>query len=151
MFCTVRWAKGLYPSGRGSGALALALALALAVNATRCPDRHADGGESSWLTCTCPRNRPMLTGHFLCDQEDASQPAFATRVLGSAQVLDDGTPQANGTLAGIRALTGFPDGTGAEWRQTAPVAFEQEPLRAHPALDAERGGFYYPDSDRNLQ
>ncbi|WP_405762625.1 MULTISPECIES: TIGR02679 domain-containing protein [unclassified Streptomyces] len=93
----------------------------------------------------------MLTGHFLCDQEDASQPAFAARVLGSAHVLDDGTPQANVTLAGIRALTGFPDGTGAEWRQTAPVAFEQEPLRAHPALDAERGGFYYPDSDRNLQ
>ncbi|MER5758492.1 TIGR02679 family protein [Streptomyces sp. NPDC002082] len=48
-----------------------------------------------------------------------SLPAFAARVLGSAHALDDGTPQATVTLAGIRALTGFPDGTGAEWRREA--------------------------------
>ena len=48
-----------------------------------------------------------------------SLPAFAARVLGSAHALDDGTPPATVTLAGIRALTGFPDGTGAEWRREA--------------------------------
>ncbi|MFB6613171.1 TIGR02679 family protein [Streptomyces sp. NPDC056367] len=48
-----------------------------------------------------------------------SLPAFAARVLGAAHALDDGTPQATVTLAGIRALTGFPDGTGAEWRREA--------------------------------
>ncbi|MFE2304831.1 TIGR02679 family protein [Streptomyces sp. NPDC059411] len=48
-----------------------------------------------------------------------SLPAFAARVLGSAHALDDGTPQATVTLAAIRALTGFPDGTGAEWRREA--------------------------------
>ncbi|MCP3818500.1 TIGR02679 family protein [Streptomyces sp. A3M-1-3] len=49
----------------------------------------------------------------------ASLPAFAARVLGSAHALDDGTPSATVTLSGIRALTGFPDGTGAEWRREA--------------------------------
>ncbi|MBZ4319791.1 TIGR02679 family protein [Streptomyces huiliensis] len=48
-----------------------------------------------------------------------SLPAFAARVLGSAHALDDGTPLATLTLAGARALTGFPDGTGAEWRRDA--------------------------------
>ncbi|MDF9816163.1 TIGR02679 family protein [Streptomyces sp. SPB162] len=45
--------------------------------------------------------------------------AFAARALGSAHALDDGTPLATLTLAGIRALTGFPDGSGAEWRREA--------------------------------
>ncbi|MEU3205174.1 TIGR02679 family protein [Streptomyces cyaneofuscatus] len=45
--------------------------------------------------------------------------AFAARVLGSAHALDDGTPQATLTLSGIRALTGFADGSGAEWRRDA--------------------------------
>ncbi|MFJ7266373.1 TIGR02679 family protein [Streptomyces sp. NPDC099050] len=45
--------------------------------------------------------------------------AFAARILGSAHALDDGTPQATVTLGGIRALTGFPEGTGAEWRREA--------------------------------
>ncbi|MGI5340562.1 TIGR02679 family protein [Streptomyces sp. CA-181903] len=48
-----------------------------------------------------------------------SLPAFAARVLGSAHALDDGTPLATLTLSGIRALTGHPDGSGAEWRRGA--------------------------------
>lgn len=45
--------------------------------------------------------------------------AFAARILGSAHALDDDTPQATLTLSGIRALTGFADGSGAEWRRNA--------------------------------
>ncbi|MFF7851068.1 TIGR02679 family protein [Streptomyces sp. NPDC007910] len=48
-----------------------------------------------------------------------SLPAFAAQRLGSAHALDDGTPLATLTLSGIRALTGFPDGAGAEWRREA--------------------------------
>lgn len=48
-----------------------------------------------------------------------SLPAFSARVLGGAHALDDGAPLATFTLAGIRALTGFSDGTGAEWRREA--------------------------------
>ncbi|MFJ8940268.1 TIGR02679 family protein [Streptomyces sp. NPDC102365] len=46
-------------------------------------------------------------------------PVFATRALGRAHALDDGTPHATLVLSGIRALTGCPDGTGAEWRRAA--------------------------------
>ncbi|MFD5569097.1 TIGR02679 family protein [Streptomyces cadmiisoli] len=45
--------------------------------------------------------------------------AFAARVLGSAHALDDGAPEATLTLSGIRTLTGFADGSGAEWRRDA--------------------------------
>ncbi|MFF8563466.1 TIGR02679 family protein [Streptomyces albidoflavus] len=45
--------------------------------------------------------------------------AFAARVLGSAHALDDGTPEGTLTLSGARALTGFPDGSGTEWRRDA--------------------------------
>ncbi|MER6096688.1 TIGR02679 family protein [Streptomyces sp. NPDC001728] len=48
-----------------------------------------------------------------------SLPAFAARVLGSAHALDDGTPLATLTLSGARALTGFHDGQGTEWRREA--------------------------------
>ncbi|MCX4825173.1 TIGR02679 family protein [Streptomyces sp. NBC_01142] len=48
-----------------------------------------------------------------------SLPAFAARLLGGAHALDAGTPLATLTLSGIRALTGFPDGSGAEWRREA--------------------------------
>lgn len=48
-----------------------------------------------------------------------SRAAFAARVLGSAHALDDGTPQATLTLSGILALTGFADGSGAQWRRDA--------------------------------
>ncbi|MEV6670627.1 TIGR02679 family protein [Streptomyces sp. NPDC051162] len=48
-----------------------------------------------------------------------SLPAFAARVLGSPHALDDGKPLATLTLSGIRALTGFPDGSGTEWRREA--------------------------------
>ncbi|MFJ1992769.1 TIGR02679 family protein [Streptomyces asiaticus] len=48
-----------------------------------------------------------------------SLPAFAARALGDAHGLDDGTPLATLVHSGIRALTGFPDGTGAEWRREA--------------------------------
>ncbi|WP_127355861.1 TIGR02679 family protein [Actinacidiphila soli] len=48
-----------------------------------------------------------------------SLPAFAARVLGSAHALDDGKPPATLVLSAIRALTGFPDGSGTEWRREA--------------------------------
>ncbi|MDT0310187.1 TIGR02679 family protein [Streptomyces sp. DSM 44917] len=48
-----------------------------------------------------------------------SLPAFAARALGSAHALDDGTPLATLVLSGVRALTGFPDGAGSEWRREA--------------------------------
>lgn len=48
-----------------------------------------------------------------------SRATFAARHLGGAHALDDGTPLATLVLSGIRALTGFPDGTGAEWRREA--------------------------------
>ncbi|MFC9813322.1 TIGR02679 family protein [Streptomyces virginiae] len=48
-----------------------------------------------------------------------SLPAFAARVLDSSHALDDGTALATVTLSGIRALTGFPDGAGAQWRRDA--------------------------------
>lgn len=52
-------------------------------------------------------------------EPSVSLPAFAARVLGSSHALDDGTPLATLTLSGIRALTGFPDGSGTEWRREA--------------------------------
>ncbi|MEU6098026.1 TIGR02679 family protein [Streptomyces sp. NPDC047079] len=48
-----------------------------------------------------------------------SLPVFAADAFGDAHALDDGTPLATLVLSGVRALTGFPDGTGAEWRREA--------------------------------
>ncbi|WP_151483762.1 TIGR02679 family protein [Streptomyces albicerus] len=48
-----------------------------------------------------------------------SLPAFAATALGDAHALDDTTPLATIVLSGVRALTGFPDGSGAEWRREA--------------------------------
>lgn len=48
-----------------------------------------------------------------------SRAAFAARRLSGAHALDEGTPLATLVLSGIRALTGFPDGVGAEWRRAA--------------------------------
>ncbi len=66
----------------------------------------------------------LLTGvctalHALPAAPVVSLPAFAARVLGWAHALDDGTPLATLTLSGARALTGFHDGQGAEWRREA--------------------------------
>ncbi|WP_190082421.1 TIGR02679 family protein [Streptomyces longisporoflavus] len=46
-----------------------------------------------------------------------SLPTFASRLLRGAHALDDGTPLCTLTLSGIRALTSFPDGSGAQWRR----------------------------------
>ncbi|AZS76739.1 TIGR02679 family protein [Streptomyces lydicus] len=48
-----------------------------------------------------------------------SIPTFSSQLLGSAHALDDGTPLCTLTLSGVRALTGFPDGSGAQWRREA--------------------------------
>ncbi|MEV6736362.1 TIGR02679 family protein [Streptomyces sp. NPDC051104] len=48
-----------------------------------------------------------------------SLPAFAAGAFGDAHALDDGTPLATLVLSGARTLTGFPDGSGAEWRREA--------------------------------
>ncbi|WP_079170860.1 MULTISPECIES: TIGR02679 family protein [unclassified Streptomyces] len=66
----------------------------------------------------------LLTGVCAALRELPAEPAvslaaFAARVLGSAHALDDGTPEAALTLSGLRALTGFADGSGAEWRRDA--------------------------------
>lgn len=51
-----------------------------------------------------------------------SLPAFAAGTFGDAHALDLGTPLATLVLAGARTLTGFPDGSGAEWRREAWAA-----------------------------
>ncbi|WP_234436293.1 TIGR02679 family protein [Streptomyces sp. NRRL S-813] len=48
-----------------------------------------------------------------------SLPVFSNAAFGGAHALDDGTPLATLVLSGVRALTGFPDGSGAEWRREA--------------------------------
>jgi len=48
-----------------------------------------------------------------------SRATFAARNLSGAHALDEGTPLATLVLSGIRSLTGFPDGTGAQWRREA--------------------------------
>ncbi|MCX4584664.1 TIGR02679 family protein [Streptomyces sp. NBC_01481] len=48
-----------------------------------------------------------------------SRATFAARNLSGAHALDEGTPLAALVLSGLRSLTGFPDGAGAEWRREA--------------------------------
>ncbi|MEV6121154.1 TIGR02679 family protein [Streptomyces sp. NPDC052077] len=48
-----------------------------------------------------------------------SRATFAARNLSGAHALDEGTPLATLVLSGIRCLTGFPDGSGAQWRREA--------------------------------
>lgn len=48
-----------------------------------------------------------------------SKATFAARNLSGAHALDEGTPLATLVLSGIRCLTGFPDGSGAQWRREA--------------------------------
>ncbi|MFJ2375227.1 TIGR02679 family protein [Streptomyces sp. NPDC087769] len=75
-----------------------------------------------------------------------SLPAFASRLLGSAHALDDGTPLCTLALSGARALTGVPDGSGAQGRREvwASVGLLRDELsstvlalnlRGTPALD----------------
>jgi uncharacterized protein (TIGR02679 family) len=48
-----------------------------------------------------------------------SRATFAARNLSGAHALDEGTPLATLVLSGVRSLTGFPDGAGAQWRREA--------------------------------
>lgn len=48
-----------------------------------------------------------------------SRATFAARNLSGAHALDEGTPLATLVLSGLRCLTGFPDGSGAQWRREA--------------------------------
>ncbi|MGX1677651.1 TIGR02679 family protein [Streptomyces althioticus] len=48
-----------------------------------------------------------------------SRATFAARNLSGAHALDEGTPLATLVLSGLRCLTGFPDGSGAQWRRAA--------------------------------
>ncbi|MGY4924617.1 TIGR02679 family protein [Streptomyces sp. 900105755] len=57
--------------------------------------------------------------HALPADPPMSRAAFAALHLTGAHALDEGTPLATLVLSGIRALTGFPDGAGAEWRREA--------------------------------
>lgn len=75
-----------------------------------------------------------------------SIPTFSAQLLGSAHALGDGTPLCTLALSGVRALTGFPDGSGAQWRRElwASVGLLRDELsstaltlnlRGTPALD----------------
>ncbi|MEV5952506.1 TIGR02679 family protein [Streptomyces sp. NPDC051987] len=48
-----------------------------------------------------------------------SRATFAAQNLSGAHALDEGTPLATLVLSGIRCLTGFPAGSGAQWRREA--------------------------------
>ncbi|MFJ5721356.1 TIGR02679 family protein [Streptomyces sp. NPDC093149] len=48
-----------------------------------------------------------------------SRATFAALHLSGAHALDEGAPLAALVLSGLRTLTGFPDGSGAEWRREA--------------------------------
>ncbi|MGY3204582.1 TIGR02679 family protein [Streptomyces sp. TE5632] len=48
-----------------------------------------------------------------------SRATFAARNLSGAHALDEGRPLATLVLSGIRSLTGFPDGSGAQWLREA--------------------------------
>ncbi|GGM99936.1 TIGR02679 family protein [Streptomyces fuscichromogenes] len=61
----------------------------------------------------------VRTLHALPVDPPTSRAAFAALHLTGAHALDEGTPLATLVLSGIRTLTGFPDGTGAEWRREA--------------------------------
>ncbi|MFE3324953.1 TIGR02679 family protein [Streptomyces sp. NPDC059176] len=75
---------------------------------------------------------PQAAKSLLCDTAEAlrrlptesavSLPAFSAYAFGDSHALDDGTPLATLVLSGARALTGFPDGSGAEWRREAWAA-----------------------------
>ncbi|MFC0602838.1 TIGR02679 family protein [Streptomyces palmae] len=86
--------------------------------------RVRTGGLARRLARTPESAHTLLTGvhaalRALPADSAVSLAAFAARTLGSAHALDDGTPHATLTLSGVRALTGFADGSGAEWRRNA--------------------------------
>lgn len=87
-------------------------------------DRLRTDGVVRRLARTPAPARTLLTDlatvlSQLPSPQAVSLPAFAARILGSAHALDDGTPLATLALSGIRALTGFQDGHGTEWRREA--------------------------------
>ncbi|MFR0355111.1 TIGR02679 family protein [Streptomyces sediminimaris] len=85
-------------------------------------DRVRADGLVRRLARTPRAARNLLTSAATALRELPADPpvslaAFAARTLGDAHALDDGTPLATLVHSGIRALSGFPDGTGAEWRR----------------------------------
>ncbi len=90
-------------------------------------DRIRADGLVRRLARTPRTARDLLTAtaralRALPAEPPVSLAAFAARTLGDAHALDDGTPLATLVHSGARALTGFPDGTGAEWRREAWAA-----------------------------
>ncbi|MGW1563257.1 TIGR02679 family protein [Streptomyces sp. NPDC002144] len=87
-------------------------------------DRLRQDGLVRRLARTPQAAKTLLTNTTTVLQElpanpAVSLPAFAARVLGDAHALDEGTPLATVVLSAVRALTDFPDGSGAEWRREA--------------------------------
>jgi uncharacterized protein (TIGR02679 family) len=87
-------------------------------------DRLRKDGLLRRLARTPQAARALITDaatalHALPAEPAVSLPAFAATVLGDAHALDEGTPLATVVLSAVRALTGFPDGSGAEWRREA--------------------------------
>ncbi|MFM9442355.1 TIGR02679 family protein [Streptomyces acidiscabies] len=90
-------------------------------------DRIRADGLARRLAGTPHAARDLLTAtatalRALPADPAVSLAAFAARTLGDAHALDDGTALATLVHSGARALTGFPDGTGTEWRREAWAA-----------------------------
>lgn len=86
--------------------------------------RIREDGLVRRLARTPEAARPLVTAavralHALPADPPMSRAAFAALRLTGAHALDEGTPLATLVLSGIRALTDFPDGAGAEWRREA--------------------------------
>jgi uncharacterized protein (TIGR02679 family) len=87
-------------------------------------DRLRKDGLVRRLARTPPAAKTLLTDtttalRALPADPAVSLPAFAAGTLSNAHALDDGTPLATLVLSGVRTLTGFPDGSGTEWRREA--------------------------------
>ncbi|MFD7812968.1 TIGR02679 family protein [Streptomyces sp. NPDC059785] len=87
-------------------------------------DRIREDGYVRRLARTPEAAGPLVTAavralRALPAVPPTSRATFAARHLSGAHALDEGTPLAALVLSGLRCLTGFPDGSGAEWRREA--------------------------------
>ncbi|MFD9319135.1 TIGR02679 family protein [Streptomyces sp. NPDC060053] len=97
---------------------------ALSAGLTGWAERIRRDGLVRRLARTPETAGPLVTAavRALCElpaDPPTSRATFAARHLSGAHALDEGTPLATLVLSGLRSLTGFPDGAGAEWRREA--------------------------------
>ncbi|MDK1476377.1 TIGR02679 family protein [Streptomyces sp. 549] len=91
---------------------------------SRWAERIRDDGLVRRLARTPENAGPLLEAavralRALPVSPPVSRATFAARNLSGAHALDEGTPLATLVLSGIRWLTGFPEGSGAQWRREA--------------------------------